>query len=108
MKQISVTVFRVCRFGLVAGAMIFAAAGAPAFAAGSAKAKENTDFSAQSRPARPQIRVQPPVAWPYPRPDTYAWPGPGAVRQCDDWYAVENRPSGKVVTPQMRCRWVRR
>ncbi len=29
-------------------------------------------------------------------------------RQCVDWYALEHRPSGDVVTPQMRCRWVAR
>lgn len=67
-----------------------------------------TEFSAQTRP-RPRVRVyrgQPP-AYDYPRPDDYSWPGPGAVRQCVDWYATEYRPSGVVVTPQKRCRWVR-
>lgn len=67
-----------------------------------------TEFSAQTRP-RPRVRVyrgQPP-AYDYPRPGNYSWPGPGAVRQCVDWYATEYRPSGVVVTPQMRCRWVR-
>ena len=68
-------------------------------------------YSAQERRRpRPQIRVQPdqPAAYDYPRPGPYAWPGPGAVRECVDWYATEYRPSGVVVTPQMRCRWVRR
>ncbi len=71
---------------------------------------ELAEFSAQSRqePQRPRIQVRPPAAYPYPRPDTYSWPGPGAVRHCVDWYATEYRPSGTVVTPQMRCRWVRR
>ncbi|MDC7790049.1 hypothetical protein PQJ75_30665 [Rhodoplanes sp. TEM] len=27
------------------------------------------------------------------------------VRLCEDWLAVENRPSGTVIVPQMRCRW---
>lgn len=67
------------------------------------------EFSAQSRGDRPRIRVQPvePPAYDYPRPGDYAWPGPGAVRHCVDWYAIEHRPSGRVLTPQMRCRWVR-
>jgi hypothetical protein len=68
-------------------------------------------FSAQSRQenARPRIRVQPrqPPASEFP-PYEYGSPGPGAVRQCVDWYATEYRPSGTVVTPQIRCRWVRR
>jgi hypothetical protein len=29
-------------------------------------------------------------------------------RQCDSWLAVEHRPSGDVITPQMRCRWALR
>ena len=78
----------------------------------STDSRELHEFSAQSRPEqqRPRIRVRPrePMAYEFPRPDAYAWPGPGAVRQCVDWYATEYRPSGMVVTPQMRCRWVRR
>ena len=68
-----------------------------------------SEFSSQTR-QRPRIRIQPnaqPPAWNYPRPGEYSWPGPGAVRQCADWYATEYRPSGTVITPQMRCRWVR-
>jgi hypothetical protein len=69
-----------------------------------------SEFSAQDRP-RARIRVQPqpqPPAWPYPRPDEYSWPAPApAYRLCEDWYQTEYRPSGTVITPQMRCRWVR-
>lgn len=71
-----------------------------------------TDISAQSTPprrARPRVRVyreyQPPF-WEYPRPGTYSWPGPGARRDCRAWYVLENRPSGPVMTPRMRCEWV--
>lgn len=66
-----------------------------------------TEMSAQRK--RPRIRVVPrqPAAWDYPRPGYYSWPGPNAVRQCVDWYQTEYRPSGTVITPQMRCRWVR-
>ncbi len=70
-----------------------------------------SELSAQERRARTRIRVQPqsqPSFWPYPRPDEYSWPAPApAYRQCEDWYLTEHRPSGTVVTPQMRCRWVR-
>lgn len=69
------------------------------------------EFSAQTKQERqrPRVRVQrvQPPAWDYPRPGNYSWPGPGAVRECVDWYATEYRPSGTVITPQMRCRWVR-
>ncbi|MGZ8330848.1 MAG: hypothetical protein ACXWVA_07440 [Rhodoplanes sp.] len=27
------------------------------------------------------------------------------VRECVDWYAIEHRLAGTVVTPQIRCRW---
>jgi hypothetical protein len=29
-------------------------------------------------------------------------------RRCTDWYALERRASGTVLTPQMRCWWTRR
>lgn len=91
---------------LVCGAAALAPAPLAAQTAGRQAAPAN-EWSAQDR-RRPQIRVQPqPPAWPYPLPGDYAWPGPGAVRVCQDWYAIEHRPSGTVVTPQMRCRWVR-
>jgi hypothetical protein len=69
---------------------------------------EGMEFSSQTR-QRPRIRVyrDQPAAYDYPRPGDYSWPGPGAVRHCVDWYATEYRPSGTVVTPQMRCWWVR-
>jgi hypothetical protein len=33
------------------------------------------------------------------------YPGPYAKRECESWLQVENRPSGQVLTPQMRCFW---
>ena len=30
------------------------------------------------------------------------------VRECVDWYALEHRLAGTVLTPQMRCRWAYR
>lgn len=31
--------------------------------------------------------------------------GPNAKRYCRAWLAVENRPSGTVITPQRECWW---
>jgi hypothetical protein len=79
----------------------------PAAAGERAQTAEASDLSAQTRRVRPRVRIyRQPAAWPYPRPGYYSWPGPNAVRQCVDWYALENRPSGTVITPQMRCWWV--
>jgi hypothetical protein len=38
----------------------------------------------------------------HPRKTT---PGPNAKRHCKFWLAKEYRPSGTVITPQMRCWW---
>jgi hypothetical protein len=91
---------------LVAAILAASAIGSAAPVSSSERAARTTEFSAQSR-ERPRVRVTPPAAYDYPRPGPYAWPGPGYVRQCVDWYATEYRLSGPVVTPQMRCRWVR-
>lgn len=99
---------------ILAGAML-AFVAAPAAAAKSDGPPEARpagvvqEVSAQSR-RRPRILVYPrrgPAAWTAPRPGIYSYPGPGAIRQCADWYTVEYRPSGTVMTPQMRCWWVR-
>ena len=66
---------------------------APAGAASEAHAAP-TDLGAQSRRRAPARIVIVPLRRYY--------------RQCVDWYALEHRPSGDVVTPQMRCRWVAR
>lgn len=84
--------------GVVSAALVsWGVAIAPAHAAPKAAAVERTaatDISAQRRPRRvTRIEV-------YPLSRYY--------RQCVDWYAVENRPSGPVVTPHMRCRWALR
>jgi len=78
-----------------------------------ARTAGNTDFSAQSRVsrARPQLRINPRYPYRrfhsfYPLPYPIEYPGPNAVRQCADRYVVEYRPSGTVIVPQMRCRWV--
>jgi len=53
-----------------------------------------TDVSAQRRRRAPTRIVIVPLSRYY--------------RQCVDWYLLEHRPSGDVVTPQMHCRWVAR
>jgi hypothetical protein len=70
-----------------------------------------TEVSAQSRP-RPRTRIRVSPAYPYrldatdyPVPYPAEFPGPGYVRQCTSWLAAQNRVSGPVITPQMRCWW---
>ena len=55
------------------------------------------DASAQARRrGRTQLRItRDPVYLP-----------PNAVRACNAWYEQEYRPSGTVIVPRMRCRWV--
>jgi len=47
-----------------------------------------------------------------PRTRIVVHPAPSSLaswhRRCVDWYAVERRPSGTVITPQMRCHWTQR
>lgn len=43
----------------------------------------------------------------YPVPYSFDYPGPNAKRECLDRYVTEHRPSGTVIVPHMRCRWVR-
>jgi hypothetical protein len=55
------------------------------------------DATAQSRRrAATRIRVE--------RQNSYL--PPNAVRECHAWYEQEFRPSGTVIVPRMRCRWV--
>jgi hypothetical protein len=68
--------------------MLLAGAGAPAFALPDA----TKEVSAQRRA---RITVTPRVSY----------PGPNATRECTAWLQRENRPSGPVLTPQMRCWW---
>ena len=100
---------------LALGAAVPAAAISPACAQTAPGTGNNaaSDVSAQSRqPARARTRIRVAPAYPYrtysttyPVPYKYDYPGPGAVRQCTSWLATENRLSGTVLTPQMRCWW---
>ncbi|HVX92378.1 MAG TPA: hypothetical protein VG985_04065 [Xanthobacteraceae bacterium] len=62
-------------------------------AAAQANSVANSDAAAQrraQRTARTRIEVRPTRRF---------------YRQCEAWLAPEARPSGTVITPQMRCRW---
>jgi hypothetical protein len=74
----------------IIGLTTFAILATPAFAA--KDSQSSSDVSAQRRA---RITV-------YPRS---SYPGPYATRHCESWLAQENRPSGTVLTPQMRCWW---
>ena len=73
------------------------------------------DVGAQKKKSKrtpTRIRVQPALRYrldsvPYPRTDNLGYPGRNAVRQCVSWLQPEHRPSGPVITPQMRCWWER-
>lgn len=63
-----------------------------------ANATETTmtdEFSAQRRIRPISTRIE-------------IYPSSRQIRRCVDWYAIERRPSGEVVTPHMRCWWARR
>jgi len=61
-----------------------------------------SEVSAQSRPARPRVRI-------YRNDDRGVYPsyfpGPNAVRDCTATYVQEHRPSGTVIVPRMNCFW---
>jgi hypothetical protein len=66
----------------------------------------------RARRARTKVLVRP--SYPhrhwhsvYPVPYRFDYPGSNAKRDCTAYYVEEHRPSGTVVTPRMRCRWVR-
>ncbi len=73
-----------------------------------------TEFSSQSQPrrVRPRTRIRVAPSYPYrtfstdyPVPYEYEYPGPRGVRQCSSKLVQENRPSGTVIVPRMRCWW---
>jgi hypothetical protein len=75
-----------------------AAQSAPAGDGQRARAAPSMESSAQTRRRRAptQLRVV----------RERAYLPPTAVRECNAWYEQEFRPSGTVIVPRMRCRWV--
>jgi hypothetical protein len=108
---------------MIRATTVIMAVGAAAFGSASASLSQTApgaagrvppELAAQPnpRPARARTRIRVTPAYPYrtfsttyPVPYTYEYPGPGFVRQCAAWLRPENRPSGPVITPQMRCWW---
>jgi hypothetical protein len=77
-----------------------------------AKSGWSARAQAVSKANRPRTRIRVAPRYPYrtysttyPVPYKYEYPGPGFVRQCTAWLAPENRPSGPVIVPRMRCWW---
>jgi hypothetical protein len=73
-------------------------------------AQKKQQSKQQARRAPTRVIVRPIQRYRYdatefPRTDNLGYPGRNAVRQCRSWLATEYRPSGTVVTPQMRCWW---
>ena len=98
---------------IVAGAAVLGSADA-SFAQFLPDATRSPEIAAPSRsqPGRARTRIRVTPAYPYrtysttyPVPYTYEYPGPGHVRECTSWLAAENRPSGAVIGPRMRCWW---
>ena len=96
--------------GVLAVGVAALAATASAQTSPGAAGATRAEPSAQSRRPPARIRVAP--AYPYrlesttyPVPYRYEYPGPGFVRQCTSWLAPENRVSGAVIVPKMRCWW---
>ncbi len=87
----------------VAGSVMLAGLALLALGAGAAPARAQ-----QTRPLV-QGRLEP-----FPQPRRVVRRAPVRIqvtpnqrlyRQCEDWLALEHRPSGDVITPQMRCWW---
>jgi hypothetical protein len=73
-------------------ALAIGIAGMPGVGTDPATAQSRVDEYGSVRPPRAPARI---VVTPTRR----------LVRECVDWYAIEHRLAGTVVTPQMRCRW---
>jgi hypothetical protein len=107
----SLAILAALAFGFLAvGARPSAAQSSRGVAAGSATDAEPL-VRQRVRP-RARLRVRPLYPYRrshalYPLPYDTEFPGPNAKRECVDAYVTEYRPSGTVIVPRMRCRWVR-
>jgi hypothetical protein len=77
----------------VAAIVTLPATAPPALAASARAVLAPTDLSSQQRRRIPRITVVPLSHY---------------YRKCDFWLAVEQRPSGNVITPQQHCWWALR
>jgi len=76
-------------------AIAIAAVGLSLFAMAPVSAQPNRGDETLSAQRRTRIVIHP----------RSLQPGPNAKRYCRAWLAVENRPSGQVITPQRECWW---
>jgi hypothetical protein len=108
MKAIAIaSVTVMLAFGFAGPAHTQALDGEPGFRVAQVQKKKKAARRAPTRiTVRPALRYRL-DATPYPRTDNLGYPGRNAVRQCVSWLRTEHRPSGTVVTPQMRCWWDR-
>ena len=99
----------------IASALLFALlASSPGVAQSASERVAASNSFAQSEPRRARTRLRVRPLYPYrhyhslyPVPYDVEYPGPNAKRECVDRYVTEHRPSGTVIVPRMRCRWVR-
>jgi hypothetical protein len=105
MKPVA-TVVMVSLFALLASA--------PGVAQSAHERDTVSNARAQSEPGRARTRLRVRPFYPYrryhslyPVPYDIEYPGPNGKRECVDAYVIEQRLSGTVVVPRMRCRWVR-
>jgi len=98
--------------GAFAGTLV-ALGTAGAASAQTASTASKIETTGQSAPrARPRTRITVAPRAPYrsysttyPVPYPAEFPGPGFVRQCSARLVAENRLSGAVLVPRMRCWW---
>jgi hypothetical protein len=67
----------------------------PGMGTAPAQAQSRLDDYQAARPPRAPSRI-------------IVTPSRKLVRECVDWYAIEHRVAGTVVTPQQSCRWAYR
>jgi hypothetical protein len=114
MGKVRIAALAIAALGTAGGSLGDAVAAPAAASALPALALSASDLSAQRRRVRPMrinvgtgpIRRSATRIDVYPRPYLYEYPGPNAKRDCVSWLEPEWRPSGTVIVPRLRCRWV--
>jgi hypothetical protein len=98
MRKLALTILASCALVAIGAAANSPAAAQGVRAAERANAAPPLEATAQVRRRRAptQLRVD----------RDRAYLPPNAVRACDSWLEQEFRPSGTVIVPRMRCRWV--
>lgn len=97
MRKLALAILAGCALAAVG-----VAANSPA--AAQAVGNAQTATAAQPLEATGQVRRRPRTQLRVYRNGAYL--PPNAVRECNSWLEQEFRPSGTVIVPRMRCRWV--